>query len=145
MGKRHRRIRAPSATGQVAGAATEKPGLQRAHRPRTGLPSLRSPRKPLSRSADHMVRTGRQLPGVIFISREAEARLALISAYALRDERVSQTTFGRRPLGTTDENQVSAGLFGRSLREFGVGVGDDELKRRVWDRCPAALLAALTA
>ena len=27
MGKRHRRIRARSATGQVAGAATEKPGL----------------------------------------------------------------------------------------------------------------------
>ena len=34
MGKRHRRIRARSATGQVAGAATEKPGLQRAHRPK---------------------------------------------------------------------------------------------------------------
>jgi hypothetical protein len=28
MGKRHRRIRARSATGQVAGAATEKPGLK---------------------------------------------------------------------------------------------------------------------
>jgi hypothetical protein len=27
VGKRHRRIRARSATGQVAGAATEKPGL----------------------------------------------------------------------------------------------------------------------
>ena len=38
-----------------------------------------------------------------------------------------------------------AGLFGRSLREFWVGAGDDELKRRVWDRRPAALLAALTA
>jgi hypothetical protein len=33
MGKRHRRIRARSATGQVAGAATEKPGLE-AHRPK---------------------------------------------------------------------------------------------------------------
>ena len=32
MGKRHRRIRARSATGQVAGAANEKPGLE-AHRP----------------------------------------------------------------------------------------------------------------
>ncbi len=32
VGKRHRRIRARSATGQVAGAATEKPGLE-AHRP----------------------------------------------------------------------------------------------------------------
>jgi len=34
VGKRHRRIRARSATGQVAGAATEKPGLQLAHRPK---------------------------------------------------------------------------------------------------------------
>ena len=33
VGKRHRPIRARSATGQVAGAATEKPGLQ-AHRPK---------------------------------------------------------------------------------------------------------------
>ena len=52
MGKRHRRIRARSATGQVAGAATEKPGLKHAHRPRTGLPNMRSPRKPLSRSPE---------------------------------------------------------------------------------------------
>jgi hypothetical protein len=37
------------------------------------------------------------------------------------------------------------GLFGRSLGEFRVGAGDDELKRRVWDRRPAALLAVLTA
>jgi hypothetical protein len=34
VGKRHRRIRARSATGQVAEAATEKPGLQLAHRPK---------------------------------------------------------------------------------------------------------------
>jgi hypothetical protein len=34
VGKRHRRIRARSATGQVAGAATEKRGLQLAHRPK---------------------------------------------------------------------------------------------------------------
>jgi hypothetical protein len=45
MGKRHRRIRAQSATGQVAGAATEqspgsKPIVQ------TGLPTLRSPESP---------------------------------------------------------------------------------------------------
>ena len=31
------------------------------------------------------------------------------------------------------------------LGELGVGVGDDELKRRVWDCGPAAVLAALTA
>jgi hypothetical protein len=73
MGKRHRRIRALSATGQVAGAATEKPGLQHAHRPRTGLPSLRSPRKPPFRSADRKVKTGRQLPGR-FSSPEQRAR-----------------------------------------------------------------------
>ena len=45
VGKRHRRIRARSATGQVAGAATEKPGLKPIVQ--TGLPSLRSPRRPL--------------------------------------------------------------------------------------------------
>jgi hypothetical protein len=48
-------------------------------------------------------------------------------------------------LCATDGIQVFAGRFGRSLREFRLGVGDDELKRRVWDGCPAALLAALTA
>jgi len=31
------------------------------------------------------------------------------------------------------------------LGRVGLGVGDDELKRRVWDCGPAALLAALTA
>jgi hypothetical protein len=38
VGKRHRRIRARSATGQVAGAANEKPGLE-AHRPKTACPT----------------------------------------------------------------------------------------------------------
>jgi hypothetical protein len=62
VGKRHRRIRARSATGQVAGAATEhspgsKPIVQ------TGLPTLRSPRKPPSRSPDPTITTGRQPPG----------------------------------------------------------------------------------
>ena len=50
MGKRQRRIRARSAIGQVAGAATEKHGLE-AHRPITACP-MRSPKKPLSRSPD---------------------------------------------------------------------------------------------
>ena len=44
MGKRHRRIRARSATGQVAGAATEKPGLN-SPIVQNGLPNLRSPTK----------------------------------------------------------------------------------------------------
>jgi hypothetical protein len=52
VGKRHRRIRARSATGQVAGAATEKPGLNTPIA-QTGLPNMRSPKEPLSRSADH--------------------------------------------------------------------------------------------
>jgi hypothetical protein len=34
VGTRHRRIRARSATGHVAAAATEKPALQLAHRPK---------------------------------------------------------------------------------------------------------------
>ena len=45
VGKRHRRIRALSTSGPVAGAATEKHGLA-AHRA-NGLPILRSPREPL--------------------------------------------------------------------------------------------------
>ena len=51
MGKRHRRIRARSATGQVAGAATEKPGLNTPIA-QTGLPNMRSPTEPLSRSTE---------------------------------------------------------------------------------------------
>ena len=45
MGKRHRRIRARSATRQVAGAANEKPGLNTPIA-QNGLPSLRSPEGP---------------------------------------------------------------------------------------------------
>jgi hypothetical protein len=58
VGKRQRRIRARSATGQVAGAATEKAGLK-AHRPRNGLPSLRSPKGPSSRSTEPRPAAGR--------------------------------------------------------------------------------------
>jgi hypothetical protein len=49
--KRHRRIRARSATGQVAGAATEKPGLN-SPIVQIGLPSLRSPEGPSSQSTE---------------------------------------------------------------------------------------------
>jgi hypothetical protein len=45
MGKRHRRIRARSATGQVAGAATEKPGLNTPIA-QTGLPVCVLPKSP---------------------------------------------------------------------------------------------------
>ena len=45
VGKRHRRIRAQSATGQVAGAATEQsPGSEPIVQ--TGLPTMRSPESP---------------------------------------------------------------------------------------------------
>jgi hypothetical protein len=44
----------------------------------------------------------------------------------------------------TDESQVR--LLGRDLGGMVLlGAGDDELKRRVWDRCLAALLAGLPA
>ena len=46
VGKRHRRIRARSATGQVAGAANEKPGLG-AHRPEPACPSCVLPEAPV--------------------------------------------------------------------------------------------------
>jgi hypothetical protein len=46
VGKRHRRIRARSATGQVAGAANEKPGST-AHRPKTACPTCVLPKGPL--------------------------------------------------------------------------------------------------
>ena len=51
MGKRHRRIRARSATGQVAGAATEKPGLKRPSSKNRPAQHAFS-QKPLSRSPD---------------------------------------------------------------------------------------------
>ena len=47
MGQRHRRIRARSATGSVAGAATEKLGLKDPST-KNGLPTLRSPDGPKS-------------------------------------------------------------------------------------------------
>jgi hypothetical protein len=52
VGKRHRRIRARSATGQVAGAATEKPGLQLAHRPKRPAQPAFSQKGPLSQSTE---------------------------------------------------------------------------------------------
>jgi hypothetical protein len=61
VGKRHRRIRARSATGQVAGAATEKAGLE-AHRPRRPAQPAFS-RRPLSQSTDPKPGPGRQ-PGL---------------------------------------------------------------------------------
>ena len=45
VGKRHRRIRARSATGQVAGAANEKPGLERPSR-KTACPTCVLPKSP---------------------------------------------------------------------------------------------------
>jgi hypothetical protein len=46
VGERHRPIRARSAPGQVAGAATEKHGLE-AHRPQTACPTAFSTQEPL--------------------------------------------------------------------------------------------------
>jgi hypothetical protein len=46
VGKRHRRIRARSAPGQVAGAANEKPGLE-AHRAITACPTCVLPKAPV--------------------------------------------------------------------------------------------------
>jgi hypothetical protein len=81
--KRHRRIRAGRTTGQVAGRPPKSPGSN-AHRPRTGLPNLRSPRKPLSRSADRRSRPGHQPPSDSFIPREAAA--VVISLVATRSD-----------------------------------------------------------
>ena len=50
VGKQHRRIRARSATGQVAGAATEKPGLKPTVQNR--LPNPRPPKRPTSQSPE---------------------------------------------------------------------------------------------
>jgi hypothetical protein len=57
-GQRHRRIRAHSATGQVARAATEKPALMPIAQ--NGLPSLRSPESPRSQSAEATAAAGQQ-------------------------------------------------------------------------------------
>ena len=61
MGKRHRRIRAHSATGQVAGAATEFLGLL-SPSSTNGLPSLRSPEGPSSQSPEPNPATGHDRP-----------------------------------------------------------------------------------
>src|SRR3954454_18710966 len=51
VGKRHRRIRARSATGSVAGAATEKTGLTRTST-KNGLATTRSPEGPSARTVN---------------------------------------------------------------------------------------------
>jgi len=62
VGKRHRRIRAQSATGQVAGAATEKPGLK--HPSSNNRPAQHAfPHEPLSRSPDPNGQAPHSSPG----------------------------------------------------------------------------------
>ena len=56
VGKRHRRIRARSATRQVAGRPQKSPGSKPIAQ--NGLPNLRSPRSPLSQSAEATSTTG---------------------------------------------------------------------------------------
>jgi hypothetical protein len=73
MGKRHRRIRARSATGQVAGAATEKPGLNTPIA-QTGLPTMRSPTEPLSRSTEPTPDQPDQQPHTPFSCPEQQKR-----------------------------------------------------------------------
>ncbi len=75
---------------------------------------------------------------------EQERRLRLLLLDGRSSLRCLASMGARCPLGRRMKVK-GAGLFGRSLRKFRVGAGDDELKRRVWDRCLAALLAALTA
>jgi len=59
VGKRHRRIRAHSTTGQVAGAATEKPGSKPiAQKP--ACPTCVLPESPLSQSAEPRPKPGQQ-------------------------------------------------------------------------------------
>jgi hypothetical protein len=58
VGKRHRRIRARSATRQVAGAATEKPGLEAHRAKRPAQPAFS--RRPLSQSTEPKPGPGRQ-------------------------------------------------------------------------------------
>jgi hypothetical protein len=53
-------------------------GLE-AHRARDGLPILRSPRRPLSRSADRRSTAGRQPSGRSFMPRQAPMQLALLA------------------------------------------------------------------
>jgi hypothetical protein len=82
VGKRHRRIRARSATGQVAGRPTRSSG-SRPIVQRTGLPNLRSPKRPLSQSGDRSHRPGRSLRGAVSCP-EGEARTAGTHPLSLR-------------------------------------------------------------
>ena len=72
VGKRHRRIRARSATGQVAGAATEKPGLKQHPSPKNRPAQHAFSRKPLSRSPDpNPAGPEQQAPSDILMPRRA--------------------------------------------------------------------------
>jgi hypothetical protein len=106
MGKRHRRIRARSATGQVAGAATEKPGLDRPSS-NTRPAQHASPRKPLSRSPDpNPGPSQNNSPRAPFSCPEYEQRPARDAARKcplLLDKRASPPAGSSRPLGTSCE------------------------------------------
>ena len=75
VGKRHRRIRARSATGHVARGGHRKVGLT-AHRARTGLPNLRSPRRPLSQSREPSHRPGHGLREAVSCPEEEQPFIA---------------------------------------------------------------------
>ena len=71
--------------------------------------------------------------------------LGRVLAASACDIPADQTQHAVLRQGTTDESQGRLDLLGAPLAELGLGVGDDELKRRVWDCGSAALLAVLTA
>jgi hypothetical protein len=75
--KRHRRIRALSPTGRVAGAAIEKAGSKPIAQ--TGLSILRLSRKPLSQWADARSGFGQSASGVQFHAPRSERPAKLLS------------------------------------------------------------------
>ena len=82
VGKRHRRIRARSATGQVAGAATEKPGLKRPSS-KTACPACVLPKAPRPGRPKLAGRRTSPTPSTSsFMPRKAVAALALLARKA---------------------------------------------------------------
>lgn len=120
MDERHRRIRARSATGQVAGAATEKASSKLIVRI-NGLSILRSPRKPPSQSAERKVGPGRSAFGREFHAPRSGTLFACKRARSMTrsSAAVEQALESRRVLirGAIKESQRFVSLSLRPIVE----------------------------
>ena len=124
VGKRHRRIRAQSTTGQVAGAATEKSGSRPIDEKRPAEPAFSQ--KALSQSAQRRSAAGGQPSGVIFMPGGGGALDTLIQSSGMRGQAVSAH---RDVVVRNDANQVESArlqhMAASRLCACGPGNGED--------------------